>query len=686
MTKRFPHTHTFSTRLILGLTALILATTLSAGVPAFWLTRTQLERQAWSQVESIRQTTRSLLQAEQNRLDNLALLLAERPTLEQLANEQDWDELLPYLRAFQTQSTLDIVLFCRVEDGMRIGEPGVSSCPTPGQSMFMLVNDRPAMLASRPVAGAASSVLLGVAVTGEWLDAAFLQQLATVSGAQQSILSMDGARLSTTLPATAGTNQTSVPHSQSTLQATLALGGARYFTARTPLVDGAGAAVMQSEVALPVDDLFRTENRALAILVMSTGLVALGGGLIAFWYIRRMTQPLWELTSIARQIAVGDFIAPIPSFSGPVEVTTLAEALQRSHATMRQALGELAQARDWLNNLIQSIVEGVIIFDPNKRIHFFSQGAEALTGVASAEAVGRSIGDILHLAEDGPETFLDVLPAPGQRQLIDITTQSDQALTLSVTSAQLAPVNGDKPQTALVLRDVTEEAAGRHLRSYFLSNITHEFRTPLSTLSASLELLLDEHETLTADEMRQLLKPTYLSLLSLQTLIDNLLESSKIEARRFTIRRQPVDLRRLVDDAVRIVRPLLDRRRQSLMVTGLDEAPEVEVDGPHLTQALVNLLSNAGRYSPVSAQIDLHIDFFPDKLRIAIADRGPGIPEGERVNLFRRFVRLDSEGGEQYGIGLGLFVVKTTVESHGGQIGVNDRPEGGSVFWIEMPV
>jgi two-component system sensor histidine kinase KdpD len=82
----------------------------------------------------------------------------------------------------------------------------------------------------------------------------------------------------------------------------------------------------------------------------------------------------------------------------------------------------------------------------------------------------------------------------------------------------------------------------------------------------------------------------------------------------------------------------------------------------------------------------LHVDFFPDNLRIAIADRGPGIPEGERVNLFRRFVRLDSEGGEQYGIGLGLFVVKTTVEAHGGQIGVNDRPEGGSVFWIEMPV
>jgi two-component system phosphate regulon sensor histidine kinase PhoR len=172
----------------------------------------------------------------------------------------------------------------------------------------------------------------------------------------------------------------------------------------------------------------------------------------------------------------------------------------------------------------------------------------------------------------------------------------------------------------------------------------------------------------------------------LQTLIDNLLESSKIEAGRFTIRRQPVDLRRLIDDAVRIVRPLLDRRRQSLVIAGLEDLPEIEADGPHLTQALVNLLSNAGKYSPIGAQIDLHVDCFPDKLRIAIADQGPGIPERERVNLFRRFVRLDNEGGEQYGVGLGLYVVKSTVEAHGGQIGVDGRAEGGSVFWLEMPV
>ncbi|MCB0240867.1 MAG: HAMP domain-containing histidine kinase, partial [Anaerolineae bacterium] len=73
-------------------------------------------------------------------------------------------------------------------------------------------------------------------------------------------------------------------------------------------------------------------------------------------------------------------------------------------------------------------------------------------------------------------------------------------------------------------------------------------------------------------------------------------------------------------------------------------------------------------------------------LRVSVADRGPGIPEGERDQLFRRFVRLDAQAGEQYGIGLGLYVVKTIVEAHQGRLGVDDRPGGGSVFWFELPV
>jgi len=234
---------------------------------------------------------------------------------------------------------------------------------------------------------------------------------------------------------------------------------------------------------------------------------------------------------------------------------------------------------------------------------------------------------------------------------------------------------------------VTEEQALRNLRSFFLANISHEFRTPLSTLNASIELLMDQADDLSPGEIRELLNPTHLSLLSLQSLIDNLLESSSIEAGSFRLRRRVVNLEEVMAEALTIVRPLMERRRQAIAVSEPARMPTLSADRARLTQALVNLLSNASKYSPIGCPIDLHISQTGDVVRLAVADRGPGVSPEDRVNLFRRFMRLDPQAGdEQYGIGLGLYLVKRIAEAHGGGVGVDDRPDGGAVFWMDFPL
>ena len=110
------------------------------------------------------------------------------------------------------------------------------------------------------------------------------------------------------------------------------------------------------------------------------------------------------------------------------------------------------------------------------------------------------------------------------------------------------------------------------------------------------------------------------------------------------------------------------------------------MDQGRLTQVLVNLLVNASKYSPLGGAIDLTMTSAAGAIRVAVADRGPGIPPQDRLNLFRRYVRLDIQDNEEYGIGLGLYVVKTTVEAHGGAVGIEDRPGGGSVFWFTLPL
>ena len=327
--------------------------------------------------------------------------------------------------------------------------------------------------------------------------------------------------------------------------------------------------------------------------------------------------------------------------------------------------------------------------DEQGTVTFLSRGAEPLTGWSNDEALGRHIDDIIQLADAARGRFSDQLPEPGSRGLIDICTRDDRTVTLAVTVARLAPPNASSVQTALVLRDVTAEESLRHLRSYFLANISHELQTPLSTLNASIELLLDGADDLTTDEIRELMRPAHLSLLSLRNLVNNLLESSRIEAGHFAVSMRPVNLNEVISDALKLVQPLFERRNQKFTLAesaAFVEYPEIMADAARLTLVLVNLLTNASKYSPIGERIELWIEQIDQGVRVSVADRGSGVPPRERTAIYQRFVRLDSRDDEQYGVGLGLHVVKTTVEAHGGSVGIDVRPGGGSIFWFELPV
>jgi K+-sensing histidine kinase KdpD len=232
----------------------------------------------------------------------------------------------------------------------------------------------------------------------------------------------------------------------------------------------------------------------------------------------------------------------------------------------------------------------------------------------------------------------------------------------------------------------TDQSTFHHLHTYFLANISHEFRTPLTALSASLEILMNELENLSPADQRELLRSMHLSTASLQTLVNNLLESTSIEAGHFAIHRRPVVLNKVLAEAVHIVQPLLDRRAQYLVLTQPFQLPPLLADPIRLAQVFINLLSNASKYSPLEQKIDLGIDVMGDRLLIAVADRGFGIPENEKADIFGYFTRLAVEDSDQYGAGLGLSVVKSIVEGHGGTISIDDRPGGGSIFWITLPL
>nr|MBN1228778.1 PAS domain S-box protein [Anaerolineae bacterium] len=680
-----------SIQVVAAFVGVIIATAFISGIPAYRLIRLELEQQAWMHVLDGAQTTRALFDAEKNRLSDMAALTAQRPTLQRLLREEDSTELNEYLLVFQTDTGLDILVI-RDSSGNVLSGSQWSPLPySQDASFYMLSDPEPALalIASQSIYDPQTSELLGHVTVGAFLNDAFLRQLEDQTGLGQSII-MGGQRVATSLPDTpAMIDPLMVEQAAALTKGEVCVAeqkDACYYVVLQSLTDSRGRDVAQVEAALPVNKLLVTERRALDTLILAALLIAVICSTLGGLYARRLTSPLRQLTFAARNISRGDFITPVPVPREPDEIATLAHALEESRVNTYRALDDLSQARAWLDTLIQSVIEGIVTVDQQGKITSFSQGASRITGWARKAALGQPLDDILKPVEQD-KPLRNLIPSNGTMRQISVMTAQGRTATLAVTGAKLKPPNGGTRQTVLVFRDMTEEEAAQRLRAYFLANISHEFRTPLSALNASVELLIDEIEDFSVAERWELLNSIHRSGKGLQTLIDNLLESSKIEAGRFSIRCRPTDLNDIIADATQTINPLLERRQQTLSVTEPMGLQDVDVDPTRMAQVLVNLLSNASKYSPVGGPIDLIVEWADDHLlRISVADRGPGISPADQASLFRRFVRLDAQDGTQYGVGLGLSVVKAIVEEHGGAVGVDARQEGGSIFWFTLPL
>jgi PAS domain S-box-containing protein len=463
---------------------------------------------------------------------------------------------------------------------------------------------------------------------------------------------------------------------------TFTLNGQPYYAARLSLVDG----TLVDEIALNVADIAATERGLILLLIGSIALVASAGSALGVLLARRIGQPLTQLADAAQQPIAGQLDQPIVVQSQITEVAQLAESLERARVGLRESLNELRQAKEWTDSLLEAISEGIVTLDQDGRITFFSPGAQRITGWPPEEVLGRSLDQVFSLVGSNAP-FSQFLPPPGRASKVTVALSGDRQATLSVTGARLTPPDTDQAGVALVFRDVSESELVHRLMGEFLANITHEFRTPLSALAASAELLFDQAHDFSPEELDELLISLHLGIVGLQTLVDNLLEGARLEIGQFRVHPRPADLAEIIGEATRIMRPLQDKHHQRLAVELPVKVPMVQADSRRIVQVLVNLLSNAIKYSPDDTEIAIRVAPADGWVRLSVSDQGPGIPAAYRSSLFRRFAHPEpSPDKGQYGAGLGLSVVKAIVEAHGGQVGLEECSGGGSTFWFTLPM
>jgi PAS domain S-box-containing protein len=680
-----PAFRSLSSQMIASFAIIVGIATLLSAVPAYWIIQSALEGQVSDRLSGASQTTSVLLDVSLREVEDAARLTAERPTLRQALVDEDTTSLAGYLEALRTGEALDTLAVLDAQGALSVaGEAlpsGFAASLAPGGQYIVLSGPVPllALAAKQDIVDPGTEGVVGSVIAVTRVDNTFLGRLAEGTGVAQSV-AIGGSRVASSLPQAVGTPV------EVGAGLDLSATDQHFRTVSLPIRDTRGAVIADDEVALSVGETRLAERRALLAIAVSALAIGLGGSLVGAGLARRVARPIERLIGSAERLSRGDLAEPVPVPDSPAEIVTLASALESSRLHLRRSLDELTSANAWSENLIQSIVEGVMTVDAKGTVEFISRGAERLTGWTAEEATGLALDLVLRPVDPESMSWIWSLPPEGSKRQVRVFNQAGREVSLAITAANLKlPVDGEG-QIALVLRDVTEEEAVRELRSYFLANISHEFKTPLSALTASIELLIDEADEFLSEDVGALLASIRVSSLGLQTLVDNLLESTSIEAGRFNIRTRPTQLSVVIEDALHVIRPLMERRQQTFRVTTDGEIPVVEADPTRLTQVFVNLLSNASKYSPLGAEIEVHQFVREGSLRTEVADRGPGIPLTERRTLFQRFVRLHREDGAQYGIGLGLSVVKAIVEGHGGMVGVEGREGGGSVFWFTLPL
>ena len=461
------------------------------------------------------------------------------------------------------------------------------------------------------------------------------------------------------------------------IRAALATGGAGVATRRSETVGRllmylavpGGPGVIRVAADLEqVDEIVRRAQGAVAGAALVALLV---GAVLALLAARSIAQPLTDIAGAARAIAAG--AAPRFPRSGISEVDALVQSLRQMHQQLGDRFSELRREQAESAALVESMVEGVIAADGRGHIVTANPAARRLLGYAGADTL-----------PDLPALFR----VKAAREVVDVVLQGsavqDRQLEMDgrvlLVNARPLPTGG----AVLVLHDLTEVRRLEAVRRDFVANVSHELKTPLTSISGYAETLLGD--TADAETTHRFLGTILSNARRMQRLVDDLLDLSRIEAGRWQPNRTDVDVGAVAREAWAALAVRAETDHVELTLELAPEAAVVHADLDALRQILTNLLDNSLRYTPPGGRITCESRRTAGGVAVSVRDNGVGITSDHLPRIFERFYRADSSRSrDEGGTGLGLAIVKHLVEAHGGRVSAASERGSGTTVTCVFP-
>lgn len=412
-------------------------------------------------------------------------------------------------------------------------------------------------------------------------------------------------------------------------------------------------------------------------------LVALLAAGVSLFIAQRLSRPLEKLRNLSQAYARGDFRHRLPETHN-VEIGGLAEAMDQMANQLDDRIRTILQQRNEREAILSSMVEGVLAIDVDERIISINQAFSDFFHVDSHKVVGHRLQEAVRnidLQRFVAKTLSSQIPAEG-----DISIRESKEHLLQAHGTTLLNAEGKRIGAVVVLNDISRLRKLENLRREFVANVSHELKTPITSIKGFVETLLDGATHSPEDVIR------FLQIISKQTdrlnsIVMDLLSLSRIEQEA---EQAKIELRegRLFDVIATVVEYCEERAREKgiLLESECTENCIVPMNPQLLEQAIINLIDNAIKYSESGRRIQINVKGSSDETVIQVKDEGCGIEAEHLPRIFERFYRIDKARSRKMGgTGLGLAIVKHIAQAHAGRVSVSSTPGVGSIFSIHLP-
>jgi two-component system phosphate regulon sensor histidine kinase PhoR len=449
-----------------------------------------------------------------------------------------------------------------------------------------------------------------------------------------------------------------------------------------PVRNPPAAGLAEVRLALPL-----TEIRDQLAAVRRAALVAMSFGLLtalvlALGSSALLSRRVAAIAAVAERYAAGEWSQPARDY-GDDELGTVARVLDDSVREIGRRATERETERAHMAAILGGMIEGVLVVNDQGRLQLVNEAARRMLKLQGPPE-GRHYLEIVRHPEIAAQIGAALRGTPGDN--LDLTLLRQPEL---VVVARCAPVVSAVARGAvLVLHDITDLRKADQIRRDFVANVSHELRTPLTAVRGYVEALLDGAAE--PEEARRFLETIARHTLRMERLVRDLLRLARLDAGQETLERSPCSVDALFAGVVAELSREIEQRRQTVQRIIEPNAATVHGDPAKLHDALRNLLENATNHAPEGSSIVMGAARTTDRVILTVADEGPGIPEPDLPRVFERFYRVDKarsrSAGDPGGTGLGLAIVKHLIGLHGGTVRAANRPEGGAILTMELPV